>query len=88
LRRLLDRKAEVLPLLAQPQPADSGGEAPPRWAVRVWSELLQDSVWAVAGSEPPPAFPSTHIRKLEPVAPGAVAWVPHTAGDQRWLVPL
>jgi hypothetical protein len=80
---LLDRKGEVLPLLTQPQPAASGREASPRWAVRMWSALLQEGVWVVVDSEPPPAFPCTHVKKLEPVAPGAIAWVPAVAGVER-----
>jgi hypothetical protein len=79
-RQLLDRKAEVMPLLSQQSTTASDCEEAQRWAVRVWSDLLQESLWLVVDSKPPGAFPREHVRTLEPVAPNAMAWVPLTAG--------
>jgi hypothetical protein len=81
--KLLDCKAKLMPLLTQPQTAEVGGETPPTWAVRVWSDLLQESLWVVVDKEPSAALPSEHVKKLESVKPGAVGWVPLTAGAKR-----
>jgi hypothetical protein len=78
--QLLDHKAELMPLLTLPQPAELGSEASPTWAVRVWSDMLQESLWVAAEGQPPATIPSKHVRKLEPVASDAVAWVPLKAG--------
>jgi hypothetical protein len=79
--QLLDYKDELMPLLAQPQPPDLDREASPKWGVRVWSDLLQESLWVVVDSEPPATFPSKHVMRLAPVAPDTEAWVPLTSSE-------
>jgi hypothetical protein len=81
--QLLDRKPEVLPLLARQDTTAPDRREAPKWAVRVRSDALGVSLWVIEEGEPPPSFPSEHVRRLEQVAPGEVAWLPLTAAAQR-----